>query len=688
MAKRMAIYAATVVLSACLLFLIQPLITKIIFPWFGGASSVWIVALMFFQVCLLGGYSYAHWLTSRASPKRQMLIHAVVLIAACLTLPISPADAWRPQDSANPAAQILILLAANVGLPCLALSATSPLLQVWYVRERGTSIPLWLFAVSNFGSLAALLSFPLLFEPLFNTKVLDSVWSIGFALFAAMCIYVSLRQRLRTSEQSIATPREAAPPASFEMAFWVLLAAAASALLSASTVQLSTNVAPIPLLWVVPLAVYLLTFILSFSSRRVYDRKAFFPFAAASVACLAWLYIHSESHQQIGYVIPLYLICLFVLCMTCHGELALRAPTTRYLTRYYLLIALGGALGGIFVGVLAPMMFDTYLELPVLLIVLAELIIYVQWKRRGARSLLWPVRGAMILALLALAGSLLFSEARSREQNLLISRNFYGVLQVREFVENGRRRRSLVHGTIRHGYQFTDPAHRDMATSYYSHPSGIGRTLLAKQAHGPVRVGVVGLGAGTLLSYARPGDDFNVYEINRDVIDIANTQFTYLPAARSRRANIQIELGDARLTLEREAPQQFDLLAVDAFSSDAIPTHLLTREAFSVYVRHLKPDGVLAVHISNRYLNLEPVCEQAARQLNLSNRFVHATASDTVDASDWVLFTADQRLWIEESFAGAEIRPLQSQAGFKGWTDEYSSLWPVLKIGSEHRTSH
>ncbi|MFL6575852.1 MAG: hypothetical protein ACJ8MR_04510, partial [Povalibacter sp.] len=218
MAKRMAIYAATVVLSACLLFLIQPLITKIIFPWFGGASSVWIVALMFFQVCLLGGYSYAHWLTSRASPKRQMLIHAVVLIAACLTLPISPADAWRPQDSANPAAQILILLAANVGLPCLALSATSPLLQVWYVRERGTSIPLWLFAVSNFGSLAALLSFPLLFEPLFDTKALDFVWSIGFALFAAMCIYVSLRQRLRTSEQPIATSREAAPPASFEMA--------------------------------------------------------------------------------------------------------------------------------------------------------------------------------------------------------------------------------------------------------------------------------------------------------------------------------------------------------------------------------------------------------------------------------------------------------------------------------------
>jgi SAM-dependent methyltransferase len=648
-----------------------------IFPWFGGTSAVWIVALMFFQVSLLCGYSYAHWLT-RLSSRKQALIHTALLIGACLTLPILPSDAWRPEPTANPIGQIFLLLAATVGLPCVALSATSPLLQAWYVRERGCAIPLWLFAFSNFGSLAALLSFPLILEPLFNIQPLATAWSFGLVVFCLLCLILCWRTRPDTvdTQDSVA----AAAPDGFEMLFWILLAASASGLLAAATVQLTTNVAPIPLLWVLPLGLYLLTFILSFSSRRLYQRKAFFPFVAAAIACMAWLYTHSETHQDIEYVIPLYLLCLFVLCMACHGELALRAPAAQYLTRFYLLIALGGAAGGIFVSAIAPFVFDTYLELPILLIVIAEIMIAVQWKRRGAGRLLWPLRSVMVAGVVVLACSLAFSETRSREQNLAMRRNFYGVLHVREYVEHERRRRSLVHGTIRHGYQFTDAAYRDLATSYYSPESGIGRAIREQQSRGSIRFGIVGLGVGTLLTYARAGDDIRVYEINDDVLDIARQQFSYLSEAERKGATLQIDLGDARLTLENQTPQQFDVLAIDAFSSDAIPAHLLTREAFAVYLRHLKPNGILAVHISNRYLDLEPVCERIAEQLKRSAMLVHTSASEAVDASDWILISADERPWSNPVFAGADMRRPRGDPSFKGWTDQYSSLWPLLKL--------
>ncbi|HKE93231.1 MAG TPA: hypothetical protein VKB34_02910, partial [Povalibacter sp.] len=541
----MIIYAATVVLSACLLFLVQPLITKMIFPWFGGTAAVWITALMFFQVCLLCGYSYAHWLIARVSPKRQTIIHCALLLAACAMLPVIPSDAWRPHSAGSPVLRIFLLLAANVGLPCLALSATSPLLQAWYMRERGSQIPLWLFALSNFGSLAALLSFPLLLEPEFATRTLAIAWSIGFAIFVALCLVVAWTSRNATAVQPTTSAAHSVPPDVGQMTLWVLFSACASALLAAATVQLSTNVAPIPLLWVVPLAVYLLTFILNFGSPRFYRRRIFFPLVAAAIGGLAWLYVNSEAHQDIRYVIPLYLACLFIVCMACHGEIVQRAPEPAYLTRFYLLIALGGALGGVFVGVIAPLAFDSYLELPVLLIVLAELMIITQWQRKGAGYMLWPVRIAMIAGLAVLAGSLLLADVRNRGYNVVTSRNFYGVLLVREYEEGGLKRRSLVHGTIRHGYQFVDAEHRDIPASYYGHPSGVGRALRVKQQAGPVRVGVIGLGAGILTSYARRGDTFVVYEINEDVVRLAEHEFSFLSAARARGADLSIAMGDA-----------------------------------------------------------------------------------------------------------------------------------------------
>ena len=677
----MVIYAATVALSACLLFLIQPLITKMIFPWFGGTSGIWVVALLFFQICLLGGYLYAHWLIQKCRPHTQWIVHAIVLLTASALLPIIPSDQWRPDAVDAPAFHILLLLAATVGLPCFALSATSPLLQAWFVRERGTSIPLWLFALSNAGSLIALLSFPLLLEPAVDTHTIAYAWSASFVAFAALCGWIAWKHR----NDAPAVPAQAAgagaPPVA-EQLFWVALAACGSGLLAACTVQLTANIAPIPLLWVVPLAVYLLTFILAFGRRRIYRRERFFPLIAGAIACVAWLYTHSESHQEITYVIPLYLACLFVLCLACHGELALRAPPARHLTLFYLLIAAGGALGGLFVSVIAPLVFESHLELPVLLVVLAELMIVAQWKRRGAGAMLWPLRVVMILAVLMLASSLAFFETRIREESETIRRNFYGVLQVRDFEEHGSMRRSLVHGTIRHGFQFTEPGSRELATSYYAPSSGVARAILAKQSTGPVRVGVVGLGVGTLLSYARANDEFSVYEINPDVVDLAHTQFTYLALAAERGANVPMKLGDARLSLEAEAPQRFDVLAIDAFSSDAIPVHLLTREAFALYMRHLNVGGVLAVHISNRYLNLAPVCARAAEHLNLSARLIHAPAGEAADTSYWVLISAEPDLWTNPNFSGAEPEVLQPQPGFAGWTDRYSSLWPVLRLSA------
>lgn len=674
----MILYAVTVVASACLLFLIQPLITRMILPWFGGTSAVWITALAFFQVCLLCGYSYAHWLSAKVAVRRQWLIHIVLLVAACALLPVIPSPAWRPEAADPPLLRILLLLGATVGLPCVVLSATSPLLQVWYMRSSGHRVPLWLFAWSNAGSLAALLGFPLLLEPVFATQTLAWAWSAAFAVFAVLCAIVAWRSR------SASTPAEVSVggpvPELAEMGLWILYPAAASALLTASTVQLTANVAPIPLLWVVPLALYLLTFILNFGSRRVYERRLWFPFVVVALGCLAWLYANSETHQDIRYVIPLYLAGLFIVCMMCHGELVMRAPAGAYLTRFYLLIALGGALGGIFAGIVAPLTFDSCLELPLLLIVLGELALLGQWHRRGAGAMLWPMRIVMLCGVLALAGFLLRAEDRNRQYNLLMTRNFYGTLAVRDHTENAQPRRSLIHGTIRHGYQFLDPARRDVPASYYGEDSGIGRVLRKRQAQGPMRVGLIGLGAGILTAYARRDDEFVIYEINQAVVDIAQREFTFLSDARRRQAKLDLVMGDARLSLERQPPQHFDVLILDAFSSDAIPMHLLTREAFVQYRRHLSANGVLAVHISNRYLDLEPVCARAAQQLDMPARLLHTAMSATTDASDWVIVGPDEEYWGDPVFANATVEPLRMPASFAGWTDQYSSLWPLLKL--------
>jgi len=307
------------------------------------------------------------------------------------------------------------------------------------------------------------------------------------------------------------------------------------------------------------------------------------------------------------------------------------------------------------------------------------LMVALQWRRKGSRRTLWLVRVAMIAGLLVLVGSVVLAERRTHEENLLVSRSFYGLLRVRDYVEQ-QPRRSLIHGTIGHGYQFSEPAYRDVPGSYYSANSGVGRALHARQADDPFRFGVIGLGIGVLTSYARPGDSLRLYEINPDVVSIASEYFTFLSRARARGAHVEVLLGDARLTLERQDPQNLDMLVVDAFSSDAIPSHLLTNEAVELYFRHLKPSGVLAIHVSNRYLDLAPVCLRAAEHVHRSAILLRSPRDETSEASDWVLITSDHELWNRPVFKGAHLQTIQAGASFKGWTDQYSSVWPILNL--------
>jgi hypothetical protein len=563
------------------------------------------------------------------------------------------------------------------------LCATSPLLQVWYMRRTRGEVPYWLFALSNLGSMLALLSFPFFLEPMFDTRVLAFGWSGLFVAFAALSVWATWMSRTERAQAGVmlAEQREGAP--SFvQLALWVLLAGCASAMLVTVSAHLSTNVAPIPLLWTAPLALYLLTFVLAFGSTRFYSRTRTFPWLAAALGCLTYVYTQDDSNLHIRYMIPLYLVGLFICCMACHGELVHRRPSARFLTRFYLLIALGGALGGLFVAVIAPKLFDTHVELPGLLVLIAALFAALQWRRRGSRRTLRPVRFALLAGIVALAGYLSLAETSTRAGNLLVLRNFYGVLRVRDdLIGMDLAQRRLLHGTIDHGAQFLSARYRNVPGSYFSASSGVGRALQALQAQGPIRYGVIGLGAGVLAGYARHEDYLRIYEINPDVLAIAEQYFSFLRRAREAGADVEVLLGDGRLTLERQARQNFDLLVVDAFSSDAVPTHLLTKEAIRLYFEHLKPDGVLAMQISNRYLDLTPVCFRAAEHVGRSATVLRMASDGMFNGSVWVLITSNKDLLQRPQFAGADMQPAYAAADFVGWTDQYSSLRPVLHLG-------
>ena len=676
----MLAYALTIFLSAFLLFQVQPIVAKMILPWFGGAAGVWTTCMLFFQLVLVLGYLYAHWAVERPSGKRQAILHTALLLLSLGVLPIIPSDIWKPAGTENPAFRILLLLTATVGLPYFLLSTTGPLFQAWYSRANPDATPYRLYALANLGSMLALLSYPVLAEPLLSTRWQGWGWSIAYAVFVGICISVTLRSR--PERTLVSQDNEAIAPGLGVRALWVTLPACGSALLLSVTRHLSQNVAAIPFLWILPLSLYLLTFILCFERESLYPRSVVLRTVAVALGCMAYALSSEFENTTIKVIIPLFSGGLFLGCLFCHGELARLKPHPRFLTSFYLMVALGGALGGVFVGLVAPAVFPAHYELPAGLSLCAVLFLLVQYRdpeSRFHRARFQPEWLALVLLCVTLLGTLGYEAYQTQRHARRMVRNFYGELRIEDTGDpsDEHARRKLMNGTINHGEQFLAAARRMQPTTYYGPPAGVGVAILNLRRDSPQRVGVIGLGAGVLASYGRKGDTYRFYEINPLVVKLARSEFTFLSGSP---AKLEVVTADARLALEREPSGQFDILVVDAFTSDSIPVHLLTKEAFALMFRHLNANGVLAVHISNRYLNLEPVVERTAFELHKPALLL--TSEDDSDkalfGATWVLLSNRPEVLDQPVFQemGAKLSP---KPRLRTWTDDYSNLFQILK---------
>jgi SAM-dependent methyltransferase len=664
------LYAGTIFLSSFLLFLVQPLIARLILPWFGGSAAVWTTCMLFFQVLLVAGYAYAHGL-GRLSGRRQAIVHSLLLAAALVTLPIAPSESWKPAGGDEPVTRILLLLGATVGLPYFLLASTSPLIQLWFSRARPLDNPYRLFALSNLASLIALLGYPFAVEPLLASGSQVRAWSWAFAAFAILCGVAACR----TPPATATTEATAAPPvAKGRYGWWLALSATGSLLLLAVTNHVTQNVASVPLLWLAPLTLYLLTFIIAFEGRGWYRPAIVWPLLVAALVAAGWLLVDTEVHYRLALQLGVFLPALFIACLFCHGELYRLRPPPAQLTAFYLTISAGGALGGVLVAVVAPLVFDGYYELGLGLVALA-LLAALRLAHLGRLP-----HYAALAALLGIAACAAYDGFRDQRDVRVAERSFYGVLHVKEYNagEEGHLRR-LVHGTIMHGEQYMHGELRRLITTYYTPSSGIGAAIQSKQGH-RVKVGVIGLGTGTIAAYGRAGDVYRFYEIDPHVVEIARTQFTFLADSAAR---IEIALGDARLSLEREPPQAFDVLAVDAFSSDAIPIHLITREALGVYLRHMKPDGIVAFHVSNRFLDLIPVVARIAREQQAHAVLVEDEPDEDDPSgrsrSDWVLVSRSESALQAKPIVERGAAPAEDREDWRTWSDDYSNLIQILK---------
>lgn len=762
------ILGALSLLSAFLLFQVQPIISKYILPWFGGSPGVWTTCMLFFQIVLFAGYAYAHSLTLLPR-KWQGIVHGLLLGAAIAMLPIAPGDAWKPTGEEDPALRILVLLLASVGLPYFVLSSTSPLVQVWFTRTTGGGNPWRLYALSNVGSLVALLSYPLFFEVNWDVVEQTTLWSVAFGAFVILSISGVWMDRTHAVEAAAKPPEvidtAADHPGWWRRVQWVLLPALASSVLLAATNHVCQDVAVIPFLWVVPLSLYLLTFIICFEHERWYARV---PVLWVVPALLVVFYTCTQENLEKAswwnfYWMPNYLWelgwafgAMFLACMVCHGELTRLKPAPRRLTEFYLLMSAGGALGGLFVSLGAPRLFTTFAEWPISLILVFALAALVllrgvwkvksvwQWVIMGvitllmtaegwwlnksgalkkvkleeiqgdiqaqlavpmwvigataavvvvcililaARSLRRGVRAALVSVLLlcvqfAVTLAVMCDLGFSEEEKLERVRNFYGMLSVTEDYDSGLGApyRQLTNGGIIHGMQNLGEGMRDDPTTYYGPTTGIGKALNSIKDNPKARVGVVGMGAGTVSCYAEKGQTYRFYDINPDVVRIAQKHFTYLEDLEARGATLQIRIADARLAMDHEPDQGFDVLLLDAFSGDSVPVHLLTLEAFAIYKRHMKPDGIIAVHITNRYLVLAPVIAKIAAEMGYRTTRI-ATESDggDHDSTDYMLLTNNGAFLAAtpEDLVGDEV---ELKHDVRLWTDRYHNLLRILDI--------
>ena len=689
------IRGAAAFLSAFLLFMVQPVVGKRILPWFGGAAPVWTTCLVFFQGLVVVGYLYGHLLVRYVAPRWQSRVHVGVLVVSCLVLPIEPGERWRAIGEAAPLTGILGLLATSVGLPCLALSTTGPLLQVWAARDG--KVPYGLFALSNVGSLAGLLGYPLVVEQALGARAQSVVWSAGYGLFVVLVGGLALRAGGSAGDRAgtdrgdaveSGAPGEPAPGVG-RLALWGALAACPSILLVGMTRSLSLDVAPVPLLWVVPLAAYLLSYTLCFGRPAWCSRGLSAGMLLAGLAVALWLPPASPSSLDIGVRVAALVGGLFAFSTSGHAELVRARPGPAHLTTFYVMIALGGALGAVFAGVVAPAVFDSDLEVPVGVVLATGVFLFVhlpeQGKARARRGGASPAgRLVMVAVILPALGAVLLQDTwRQRAAAVAMGRSFYSTLRVSDTGEGPSARRTLSHGRTVHGQQLRGGARSRWPTAYYGETSGAGIALRLGSGQGGGQselrarhVGIIGLGVGTLVTFGRPGDRYRIYEIDSLVIDFARRHFSYLAEAE---AIVEIVRGDGRLALGREAPNGFDVLVVDAFSGDAIPAHLLTREAFVEYGRHLAADGILAVHTSNRYLDLASVVALSAGATGLRVALVRSDPDEDrgVLSSTWVL-AAKGDLFAHELVARhGEV--IEVPSSLRTWTDDHSSLVPILR---------
>ena len=693
------LHAVVIFVSAFLIFLVQPLIAKQILPWFGGSAAVWTTCLLFFQTALLAGYAYAHAITHWLALRNQVLLHSALLVVAALGMPILIDAAWRPTGTEEPISRILLLLGATIGLPYFLLATTTPLVGAWYARQYRAAAPYRLFALSNFASLLALLGFPFLIEPSVGTRETAFAWSGLFVVFAALGVSMAWRT-LRAVGVEAARPGEGGPagaapqdvpessPATTATSAsggtpqqvrggwlsWVACSAVGSALLLGVSSHLTQNISSAPLLWVVPLALYLVTFIVSFDHPRWYRRAVFLPLAAASLPTMAGL----ADSLALGLVTPLYAAGLFVLCMVCHGELYRLRPEPARLTQFYLAVSVGGALGSLLMAVAAPLWFDGHYEFHAALVAAAVLGLALAVGASPRARLSYRGVSAAVLAVVAVL-SWRSIEAYAQDVRFM-ERDFYGVVRVRDSDAGGEGFRNMLHGGIAHGGQLLRADLQMSASSYFGPTSGYGRAF-ASLPDAPRKVGVIGLGAGALAAYARPGDHWVFYEISPAVVKAAQREFSFL----NRMAGThEIVLGDGRLALDREAPRQYDLLAMDAFAGDSIPTHLLTREAMALYVKHLKPDGVIVFQATNRFVNPMPVIRRLADEFGMQAVLVSDSPAYESGPKYW-LSSTDQVLVTRNAalLAAAAVKevaqPIALQPGLPLFTDDYVNLLKILK---------
>ena len=699
-------YSVAIFTSAFLVFQVQPVIARFILPWYGGTAGVWTTCLLFFQLGLLAGYLYAHALAAHLQLKQQALVHGSLILLSLFLLPITP-EMPEFSKSLPQTIEILYLLALSVGFPFIILSASAPLFQHWFVHVHPGKSPFRLYALSNAGSLLALLSYPFLIEPVLKLSTQTLVWSFIYIIFMCFTIWSAwpiINSRLfeglnqtetevknRTSSYKSSEPLKA--PGWFDRISWILLAAGGSVVLLAVTNQMCQDVAVIPFLWVVPLSLYLITFIICFERDAWYQRKIWLPFMALTIGLLVYLLNHDYASTEISlvYQIIIYCAALFGCCMVCHGEMVRRRPAAGNLTMFYLYLALGGALGGVFVNLAAPILFDGFWELHGSLVFVAlSAIVLIYLDHAGLKVLqrrLILICGCVGLALLIWFLRLHILSQQSL--SVLNTRNFFGVLHVYEF-ERGTKNhiRSLYHGRICHGTQILDKLNRNKPISYYGRNSGISLALnhypsrrLEDTEKRGMRIGVIGLGIGTIAAFGQPDDYIRFYEINPDVESIARKHFYYLDSCK---AEIEVAIGDGRRLLQDELETngsgQYDVIVVDAFSGDSIPVHLLTLEASDLYWQHLKENGILALNISNLHLDLTDVVRQMAAHAHKEAIFTEDSgfASRFYDSNAWVLITSNKD-FLSYTILKAFRTDWRHKLKPVIWTDDFSNLFEVVE---------